>query len=315
MATTDIKYPEIHNAPGEHRYHNNSQMKNIVHSPKREMGGKRKTLTKADIGTPRNFHVAPSSNSCPQKHLTQNLAEECHPMPSFTAHHRPRISYELETVTLPPYGLSCMLHISRNCQQHCETLPWSLTSLMSSIGAAEKATSSSAALLTTCQSAQRVHPALDCSRPCDGETQQTLKSPSSSKDDSAGSLDMLAGIPTWALKSVELNPMDPELKHLFNMCGISEAQLKDEETSKIKDEFIEEKGGVEAVKNELRRQGPPRWNGWPPSTPAIPPRFGPSPSTPLPRRLPSRCPIPGAKLSSASPAPLARHGRTMKSRH
>ena len=55
MATTDIEYPEIHNDPGEHRYHNNSQMNNIVHSPKREKGRKRKTLTKADIGTPRNF--------------------------------------------------------------------------------------------------------------------------------------------------------------------------------------------------------------------------------------------------------------------
>ena len=57
-------------------------------------------------------------------------------------------------------------------------------------GAAEKATSSSAAALTTCQSAQRIHPALDCSRSFDGETQQctlpTLKSPSSFKDDSPG---------------------------------------------------------------------------------------------------------------------------------
>ncbi len=42
------------------RYHNNSQMNNIVHSsfPKREKkgkGGKKKRLTKADIGTPSNF--------------------------------------------------------------------------------------------------------------------------------------------------------------------------------------------------------------------------------------------------------------------
>ena len=39
------------------------------------------------------------------------------------------------------------------------------------------------------------------------------------------------------------------------MCGISEAQLKDTETSKVIYDFIEKKGGVEAVKNELRRQG------------------------------------------------------------
>ncbi|GLD65216.1 neural Wiskott-Aldrich syndrome protein-like protein, partial [Lates japonicus] len=51
-----------------------------------------------------------------------------------------------------------------------------------------------------------------------------------------------------------LNNLDPELKNLFDMCGISEAQLKDRETSKVIYDFIEKKGGVEAVKNELRRQ-------------------------------------------------------------
>lgn len=39
------------------------------------------------------------------------------------------------------------------------------------------------------------------------------------------------------------------------MCGISEAELKDRETSKVIYDFIEKKGGVEAVKSELRRQG------------------------------------------------------------
>lgn len=43
------------------------------------------------------------------------------------------------------------------------------------------------------------------------------------------------------------------------MCGISEAQLKDKETSKVIYDFIEKKGGVEAVKNELRRQGKAGW--------------------------------------------------------
>lgn len=45
------------------------------------------------------------------------------------------------------------------------------------------------------------------------------------------------------------------MKNLFDMCGISEAQLKDKETSKVIYDFIEKTGGVEAVKNELRRQG------------------------------------------------------------
>lgn len=54
---------------------------------------------------------------------------------------------------------------------------------------------------------------------------------------------------------LQLNNLDPELKNLFDMCGISEAQLKDRETSKVIYDFIEKTGGVEAVKNELRRQG------------------------------------------------------------
>lgn len=54
---------------------------------------------------------------------------------------------------------------------------------------------------------------------------------------------------------MQLNNLDPELKTLFDMCGISEAQLKDKETSKVIYDFIEKKGGVEAVKDELRRQG------------------------------------------------------------
>uniref|UniRef100_A0A8C9W7W3 WASP like actin nucleation promoting factor n=1 Tax=Scleropages formosus TaxID=113540 RepID=A0A8C9W7W3_SCLFO len=53
----------------------------------------------------------------------------------------------------------------------------------------------------------------------------------------------------------DVNNLDPELKNLFDLCGISEAQLKDKETSKVIYDFIEKKGGVEAVKNELRRQG------------------------------------------------------------
>ncbi|XP_016302881.1 neural Wiskott-Aldrich syndrome protein-like [Sinocyclocheilus anshuiensis] len=78
----------------------------------------------------------------------------------------------------------------------------------------------------------------------------------------------------------DLNNLDPELKNLFDMCGISEAQLKDKETSKDIYEFIEKRGGVEAVKNELRRQGPPR--NPPPSAPPPPPPPGPPPPAPPP---------------------------------
>ncbi|XP_023273718.1 neural Wiskott-Aldrich syndrome protein-like [Seriola lalandi dorsalis] len=167
MATVDIKNPEINSVQ---RFHNNSQVNNIVHSsfPKREKKGgkgKRKRLTKADIGTPSNF-------------------------------------------------------------QHIGHVGW---------------------------------------------------------DPNTG---------------FDLNNLDPELKNLFDMCGISEAQLKDKETSKVIYDFIEKKGGVEAVKNELRRQAPPpppsrggpppppphhtSSTGGPPPPPPPPPPPGPPPPAPPP---------------------------------
>ncbi|XP_039882531.1 neural Wiskott-Aldrich syndrome protein-like isoform X1 [Simochromis diagramma] len=91
----------------------------------------------------------------------------------------------------------------------------------------------------------------------------------------------------------DLNNLDPELKNLFDMCGISEAQLKDRETSKVIYDFIEKKGGVEAVKNELRRQAPPP----PPS------RGGPPPPPPPPHSLAPPPPPPSRGGRGAPPPP------------
>ncbi|KAB5542049.1 hypothetical protein PHYPO_G00086970 [Pangasianodon hypophthalmus] len=80
----------------------------------------------------------------------------------------------------------------------------------------------------------------------------------------------------------DLNNLDPDLKSLFDVCGISEAQLKDRETSKVIYDFIEKKGGVEAVKSEFRRQAPPPppSRGGPPPPPA-PIAQAPPPPPPL----------------------------------
>uniref|UniRef100_A0A3P8TTZ7 WASP like actin nucleation promoting factor n=1 Tax=Amphiprion percula TaxID=161767 RepID=A0A3P8TTZ7_AMPPE len=178
MATVDIKNPEINSVQ---RYHNNSQVNNIVHSSfqKREKKGKgkKKRLTKADIGTPSNF-------------------------------------------------------------QHIGHVGW---------------------------------------------------------DPNTG---------------FDLNNLDPELKHLFDMCGISEAQLKDKETSKVIYDFIEKKGGVEAVKNELRRQAPPP----PPSRggpPPPPPHHSSAPPPPPPARgrgAPPPPPPSRAPVSAPPPPPPSRPG-------
>uniref|UniRef100_A0A8C1KWZ1 WASP like actin nucleation promoting factor a n=1 Tax=Cyprinus carpio TaxID=7962 RepID=A0A8C1KWZ1_CYPCA len=126
----------------------------------------------------------------------------------------------------------------------------------------------------------------------------------------------------------DLNNLDPELKNLFDMCGISEAQLKDKETSKVIYDFIEKKGGVEAVKNELRRQGetdrcqtlcdlksclnqqkyapPPP----PPSRPSMgapppppPSRGHPPPPPPAPASMPPPPPPPPPSGGAAPPPP------------
>uniref|UniRef100_A0A8C6STS7 WASP like actin nucleation promoting factor a n=1 Tax=Neogobius melanostomus TaxID=47308 RepID=A0A8C6STS7_9GOBI len=94
----------------------------------------------------------------------------------------------------------------------------------------------------------------------------------------------------------DLNNLDPELKNLFDMCGISEAQLKDREMSKAIYDFIEKKGGVEAVKNEFRRQAPPP----PPS------RGGPPPPPPPPHHstAPPPPPPPPSRGGRGAPPPL-----------
>ncbi|XP_053092751.1 WASP like actin nucleation promoting factor a isoform X3 [Pangasianodon hypophthalmus] len=165
MATVDIKNPEINNVS----FHNNSHMNNMVHSSlnkkEKKVKGKRKKLTKADIGTPSNF-------------------------------------------------------------QHIGHVGW---------------------------------------------------------DPNTG---------------FDLNNLDPELKNLFDMCGISEAQLKDKKTSKVIYDFIEKKGGVEAVKNELKRQGPPRWNAPPP-----PPSRGGPPPPPPPHNSGPPPPPPPARGRGAPPPP------------
>ncbi|XP_053270968.1 WASP like actin nucleation promoting factor b isoform X1 [Pleuronectes platessa] len=109
----------------------------------------------------------------------------------------------------------------------------------------------------------------------------------------------------------DLNNLDPELKNLFDMCGISEAQLKDKETSKVIYDFIEKKGGVEAVKNELRRQAPPP----PPSRggpPPPPPHHSSAPPPPPPpargRGAPPPPPPSRAPISTLPPPPPSRPG-------
>lgn len=49
--------------------------------------------------------------------------------------------------------------------------------------------------------------------------------------------------------------MDPDLRKLFHCAGISDAELTDRETSKMIYDLIEQSGGLDAVKEEMRRKG------------------------------------------------------------
>lgn len=109
----------------------------------------------------------------------------------------------------------------------------------------------------------------------------------------------------------DLNNLDPDLKKLFDMCGISEDELKDKETSKVIYDLIEKQGGVEAVKNEMRRQAPPPP---PPSRGGAPPPPPPHNSAPPPpppsrgRGAPPPPPPSRAPTSAPPPPPPSRPG-------
>ncbi|NWH51335.1 WASP protein, partial [Fregata magnificens] len=59
--------------------------------------------------------------------------------------------------------------------------------------------------------------------------------------------------------------LDPALRALFARAGISEAQLADAETSRLIHDFIQGQGGLQAVREEMRRQGEPPPHLWAPT--------------------------------------------------
>jgi len=71
---------------------------------------------------------------------------------------------------------------------------------------------------------------------------------------------------------------NPELRDLFKQVGISESPLKeDKEMSKFVMDFLDERGGLDAVKREREREkarpppAPPAISSLPPSQPPPPP--------------------------------------------
>ncbi|CAG6021759.1 unnamed protein product [Menidia menidia] len=115
------------------------------------------------------------------------------------------------------------------------------------------------------------------------------------------------------------NNLDPDLSKLLAQAGIGEAELRDEKTSQLIYNVIEQSGGMEAVKREVNRaaappppppgrQGPlPRPPGPGPTAPAPPPprgRSGPLPPIPgQPQRGPPSSQPPPPPPRGAPPPP------------
>ncbi|XP_069630063.1 LOW QUALITY PROTEIN: actin nucleation-promoting factor WAS [Haliaeetus albicilla] len=105
--------------------------------------------------------------------------------------------------------------------------------------------------------------------------------------------------------------LDPALRALFSRAGISEAQLADAETSRLIHDFIQGRGGLQAVREEMRRQGPPpppgRGGPPPPPPPRPPPQpLGAAPPAPPAGGAPSSSPgrgLRGSALPLRRPAP------------
>ena len=55
-----------------------------------------------------------------------------------------------------------------------------------------------------------------------------------------------------------MDNLDPSLKALFDQVGISTSQLQDKETANFIYDFIEQNGGIEALKKEQEYRPPPR---------------------------------------------------------
>ncbi|XP_022098026.1 neural Wiskott-Aldrich syndrome protein-like isoform X2 [Acanthaster planci] len=106
-------------------------------------------------------------------------------------------------------------------------------------------------------------------------------------------------------KGFDIDEMDPEVKTWFQNIGVSEAELKDQNTAAFIKDFVEEHGGFAAIKDDLagRKRGGSAPPPPPPSRGSAPPPPPPGNRGPPPPPPPSRGPAPPPPPSSRGAPP------------
>ena len=108
----------------------------------------------------------------------------------------------------------------------------------------------------------------------------------------------------------DINKLDDSWKMIFSKAGVTDTELKDQETAKFIYDFVEKHGGVENFNPQSRDLPPPPPSaGMPPPPPARgngPPRGAPPP--PPPSRGSSAPPPPPSRFGSAPPPPPPSRG-------
>uniref|UniRef100_H2ZFH8 WH1 domain-containing protein n=1 Tax=Ciona savignyi TaxID=51511 RepID=H2ZFH8_CIOSA len=108
-------------------------------------------------------------------------------------------------------------------------------------------------------------------------------------------------------KGFDTDNMDPDVKELFKSAGVTEDDMQDKEKAQFIYDFIEQRGGIDAIKKDQSRDRhappppPPQRNGPPPP----PQRNGPPP----PRRKETPRPAPPSHRNQPPPPPPDRSNR------
>lgn len=107
----------------------------------------------------------------------------------------------------------------------------------------------------------------------------------------------------------DTNNLDPDLKKLFSHAGISEEQLADKKTSKLIYDFIEQSGGLDAVKEQIHAMGPPSRSipPVPSGAPIATPSRGDRGLPPVPGQPPPALPSRNQKAPQRGPVPPPPH--------